>query len=195
MVASANRHKIDEIQSILKDYPVRAFDDVFGVPHSAVEDGMTFSENAVKKVDFLPIKPGLIYMADDSGLEVDALGGRPGIHSARYAPPDLFCETLLGELDGQVNRSARFVCVIALRFPDGEIVVVDGVVSGQIALGQTGEMGFGYDPIFIPDGYPVTFAQMDPILKNTLSHRGRALRAAVQKIHEKIGRLDQNTVN
>ncbi len=195
VVASGNRHKIDEIQSIIQNYPVQSFDSVFGVPHSAVEDGMTFAENAIKKVAFLPVRPGLIYMADDSGLEVDALGGRPGIHSARYAPPDLFCDTLLTELGDTPNRAARFVCAIALRFPDQDIVVVEGTVSGEIAYQQTGGCGFGYDPIFVPEGFSVTFAEMTPDQKNSLSHRGRALRAALQKIHEKIGRLDQNAVN
>ena len=187
VVASGNAHKIEEIQQLMGRFTVQSFDSVFGYPHSAVEDGVTFAENAMKKISFLPLYPNTIYLADDSGIEVDAMDGRPGIHSARYAPPDQMCATLLAELGDHVNRVARFRCVIALRFPDGRSVTVDGRVDGHIYDREMGSNGFGYDPIFIPDGFVQTFGEMTADQKNQLSHRARALSAAAKLIDEMVG--------
>jgi non-canonical purine NTP pyrophosphatase (RdgB/HAM1 family) len=187
VVASGNAHKVAEIQALTGDIMrVHRFDDVFGYAHTAVEDGLTFEANAIKKIDFLPLVSERVYLSDDSGLEVDALDGRPGIYSARYAGEAATslqrCEALLSELDGVTQRQARFRCVIALRFPDGRVETVNGVVEGHITSDIRGADGFGYDPIFIPDGYLETFAEMSPALKNKLSHRGQALRLAMEKL-------------
>jgi XTP/dITP diphosphohydrolase len=187
VVASGNAHKIAEIQQMMGRFQVHSFDKVFGYPHSAIEDGVTFAENAMKKISFLPLLPNTIYLADDSGIEVDALGGRPGIHSARYAAPDQVCATLLAELGNHPIRSARFRCVIALRFPDGRAETVDGTVEGHIHDREIGTLGFGYDPVFIPEGGAQTFGEMTPDQKNQLSHRARALSAAAKRIDEMIG--------
>ncbi len=186
VVASGNAHKVTEIQSILGDLQVCRFDDVFGYPHDAVEDGLTFEANAIKKIDFLPLLPDTIYLSDDSGIEVDALNGAPGIYSARYAGEGAtstqMCTKILSAIAGEPNRQAQFRCVIALRFPDGRIETIDGVVAGVLDHEMRGGDGFGYDPIFIPDGYTQTFGEMSAKLKNELSHRGRALRLAAQKL-------------
>ncbi len=186
VVASGNAHKVAEIQSILGDLPVCRFDDVFGYPHDAVEDGLTFEANAIKKIDFLPLFPDTIYLSDDSGLEVEALNGAPGIYSARFAgagaTSSQMCTKILSAIAGESNRQARFRCVIALRFPDGRIDTISGGVDGVLSHEMRGGDGFGYDPIFIPDGYTQTFAEMSSKLKHELSHRGRALRLAAEKL-------------
>jgi len=130
--------------------------------------------------------PDRIYLGEDSGLEVDALGGAPGIYSARYAGPNAtptdFCQKILSELATKSDRSAKFHSAIALKFPDGHIEVVHGLVEGSIALGMRGENGFGYDPIFIPDGFEQTFGEMQKEEKHRLSHRYRALKQAIDII-------------
>ena len=151
---------------------------------SVVEDGMTFEENARKKADQYSLAlPGEIVLADDSGLEVDALGGAPGIYSARYAGPDASdnekIEKLLEQL-GPVSapkgaRRARFRCVLALARKGDVLGMFEEVVEGEIADRPRGSHGFGYDPIFIPNGFQRTFGELDPAEKNQLSHRARAL--------------------
>ncbi len=162
------------------------YQEVVGDPIDVVEDGNTFEENARKKVMAMPAVPGVIFLADDSGLCVDALNGRPGVLSARYGGEHASfaekCEKLLGELAPHTNRNAHFACVIAIRFPDGTVETVEGAVKGQIALEPQGTQGFGYDPIFVPEGHTETFAQLPAAVKNQLSHRANALQKAKQKI-------------
>jgi XTP/dITP diphosphohydrolase len=183
LVATRNPHKLREILEILdlpgieavtlKDYP--------DVPE-VIEDGLTFDANAVKKARNTCDATGLWTMADDSGLEVKAIGWRPGVRSARYAgePTDNRANNakLLSELEGVRDRRARFRCVIALASPGGQCRTVEGVCAGSIALRPAGDGGFGYDPLFVPEGESVTFAEMPPAAKNLISHRGKALRAA-----------------
>jgi XTP/dITP diphosphohydrolase len=183
VIATRNKHKLEEIRSILSvpgleivsalDYPE--------VP-DVVEDGTTFEANAIKKAVTLAKATGLWALADDSGLEVDALGGKPGVYSARYAgePASYPANNskLLKNLETVKNRRARFRCVIALAGPDGEVRTVDGRCEGTIGFEERGDRGFGYDPLFIPDGHTRTFAELDSEAKHAISHRGRALRTA-----------------
>ena len=183
VIATRNKHKLEEIREIFH-IPglevVSAFD--FPDVPDVVEDGETFEANAIKKAVTLAKATGLWALADDSGLEVDALNGAPGVYSARYAgePVDYKANNrkLLQELQDAPNRSARFRCVIALSNPAGETRVVDGRCEGTIGFEERGDKGFGYDPLFIPEGHTVTFAEMDAAAKHAISHRGRALRSA-----------------
>ena len=186
LIATGNRHKFQEISAILK-FPhlslvsLRALADIPQV----VEDGATFEANAVKKAVTLARFTGLWTMADDSGLEVDALNGEPGVWSARYAgePSDDAANNrkLLSNLKGVANRRARFRCVIALADPDGKARTVSGACEGSLLTAVKGVGGFGYDPLFVPDGYDQTFAELSPEIKNTISHRARALALAVEE--------------
>jgi XTP/dITP diphosphohydrolase len=177
IVVSSNKNKINEILSIFSDLTI----EVEGHPNPphVVEDGDTFEANAKKKLEPIPEFEGKIFIADDSGLEVEALNGAPGIYSARYAGPDasseLKCQKILAEMGGQTQRTANFTCAIALKFPNGDLHCVEGKVFGQIAPSISGSSGFGYDPIFIPDGLDRTFAEIPAGVKNRMSHRYRAL--------------------
>ncbi len=146
------------------------------------EDGKTFRANAVKKASTIARKLNILTIADDSGLEVEALNGRPGIRSARFAGPNptthKLCSKLLKLMQGKKNRKARFVCDIAIALPGGRITVVEGVCRGRVIDEMLGDQGFGYDPVFAPTGYSKTFAQMPLSLKNRISHRGKALKKA-----------------
>ena len=152
---------------------------MFRDPVEVLEDGDTFEENAIKKVNALPDHPNYIYLAEDSGIEVDHLDGAPGIYSARYAGPNAtredMCYKLLQACYGAGNRDAQYQAVMALRFPDRTIETFTGIVRGSLAHEMIGDGGFGYDPIFIPEDYDVTFAQMTEADKNELSHRFHAL--------------------
>ena len=175
LVATTNRHKLGEIQHILKGHRVK------GVGSRVLENGKTFEANAIKKVKSLKLKPDEIGLADDSGLMVNCLGGKPGVKSARFASPptvDNLCRKLLSVMRNTkcVMRGAKFVCVIAVKWPSGQIRTVKGVVNGRIIKEMRGAHGFGYDPVFRPCGYQKTFAEMSATQKNRLSHRGRALR-------------------
>jgi len=158
------------------------------------EDGATFSENAKKKALTVAKFTGLPALADDSGLEVDALGGMPGVRSARFAgegaDDDANNRKLLELLKGlpPERRTARFRCVLALAFPDGEVYTVEGTCEGLIAEEPAGEGGFGYDPLFLIPEEGRTFAQMTREEKNSLSHRGRALRKLREVLHQLIRR-------
>lgn len=183
LVATRNAHKLAEIRAIL-NWPGVALsgaDEIPGLPE-VEEDAMTFEGNALKKARTLRDASGLWTLADDSGLEVAALGGAPGVFSARYAgePTDHAANNrkLLAALDGVADRSARFRCVLALAAPDGREWTVSGAVAGRIAMAPSGDAGFGYDPLFIPDGYDISFAAMPAADKNRISHRARALAAA-----------------
>jgi XTP/dITP diphosphohydrolase len=183
LIATRNRHKLTEIAAIL-DWPgleLVAAPDVPGLP-DVEEDGATFEANAVKKAVTLARLAGLWTLADDSGLEVDALGGRPGVMSARFAGEPVSYRAnnakLLELLAGVTNRRGRFRCVVALSDPSGQSRTVDGRCEGAITFELHGRGGFGYDPLFLPDGFTKTFAELDPAVKNRVSHRGRALQAA-----------------
>jgi XTP/dITP diphosphohydrolase len=183
LLATRNRHKVEEILQIL-DVPgleVVTAADVPALP-DVQEDAPTFEGNALKKATALARASGLWSLADDSGLEVDMLGGEPGVRSARYAGANATSEAnnrkLLTALAGQPNRSARFRCVLALARPDGRTWTLEGGCEGRIADSPRGQGGFGYDPLFIPEGQTRTFAEMPAVEKNRLSHRGRALALA-----------------
>lgn len=187
VLASANPKKVAELRAVLGD----TFDLVArpGDVPDVVEDADTFIGNARLKAVALVEATGSAALADDSGLEVDALGGRPGVRSARFAGEEATDEEnvtkLLADLDrveGE-GRRARFRCVIVLRRPDGTEIVVEGACEGTIATERSGESGFGYDPVFVPeDGDGRTFAQMSPEEKNAISHRGRAIAELVAAV-------------
>ncbi|MCX6957370.1 MAG: RdgB/HAM1 family non-canonical purine NTP pyrophosphatase [Verrucomicrobiae bacterium] len=180
-LATRNRHKTNEIQTMLgKGVVVRDATEVPELPEIE-ETGTTFEANARLKAEGISLHlPGLI-LADDSGLEVDALGGEPGIYSARYAGPgcsdlqntELVLEKMRGVAPEQ--RAARFRCVLAVARDGKTIATFDGTVEGMLTTEITGGGGFGYDPIFIPEGYEKSFGELPSELKNSMSHRGRAL--------------------
>ena len=184
LVATRNKHKLEEIRQVfaLPGLELLAADEVAGLPEDVVEDADTFEGNALKKARELCAASGLWTLADDSGLEVTALGDAPGVFSARYAgEPCSYAANnakLLRELEGAEDRRARFRCVIALRAPDGREWTVEGRCEGRIIDAPRGGNGFGYDPLFVPDGHDLTFAELDADTKNALSHRGHALRSA-----------------
>ena len=190
IIASNNAHKVQEIKQILDG----KFEEILslreaGVDHETVEDGSTFAENALKKAREIAAITGYVAMADDSGLCVNALNGAPGIYSARYSG----CEDkslvdkanndlLLKNLEGKSDRSAYFICSVALVYPDGREVVAEGRMPGRIIDDPRGAKGFGYDPIFLPDGESRTAAELSDEEKNAISHRGRALKNLLDKI-------------
>ena len=185
VIATRNAHKLEEIKAIF-DFEGLEVGSAFDYPEipDVVEDGDTFEANAVKKAVEIARATGCRAMADDSGLEVDALGGAPGVYSARYAgepcSDDANNEKLLRELAGCNNRSARFRSVIALADPDGNVQTVGGSCPGVILDELRGSNGFGYDPLFVPDGFGETFAELSSKVKNSISHRARALEKARQ---------------
>jgi XTP/dITP diphosphohydrolase len=176
--ATNNAHKLSEVKAVLGDgYELVTLKEV-GITEDIPETGDTLDENASLKARYVYERTGLDCFADDTGLEVEALGGAPGVRSARYATDghDFAANNrkLLKELDGVTNREARFRTVISL-IASGEEIQVEGVVNGVIALSESGSEGFGYDPLFIPEGKGVTFAEMSADEKNSISHRGRAV--------------------
>ena len=180
VVASNNTGKILEIKEILKDLPCDVFPISAFVPDFYVEeDGLTYAENAIKKARQAVVWTGRIAIADDSGLEVDALKGVPGIYSARFGGKQLSQSEknglLLQKLTGVVRRSARFRCVIAVVSPDGDVETTEGVCEGIIDIEERGTFGFGFDPVFIVPEYQKTMAELAPEIKNTISHRAQAL--------------------
>ena len=183
VLATRNVHKVQEIRQILQDFPLEilTIDDFADLPE-VEEDGDTFEANALKKAKVIAQAAGCLALADDSGLMVDALNGQPGVYSARFAgePTDDAAnnQKLLHLLSGvpQEERKAQFVCTIALAAPDGKSATVSGVCPGRIAFEPAGEGGFGYDPLFIPEGYDISFAALGAEVKNAMSHRGRALK-------------------
>lgn len=190
VMASANPHKAIEIAAVLRE----AMPDVEIVPRppslgDVAEDGETLEANALIKARFVCAAAGEPAIADDTGLEVDALDGVPGVHSARYAGPQQDAAANLAKLLAELRdvpshqRTARFRTVVAVVFADGREVLADGVVEGTIATAPRGEGGFGYDPVFVPDeAAPSTFAEMSAEAKNSISHRGSALRALAERL-------------
>lgn len=185
LIATRNKHKLEEIRQIfsLPRLEWVTPDNVPGLPEDVVEDADTFEGNALKKARELCAASGLWTLADDSGLEVAALDNAPGVFSARYAgePCDYAANNakLLRELAGKESRRACFRCVVALCAPDGRSWTVDGRCDGHIILEPRGSNGFGYDPLFVPDNYEQTFAELGNDVKNRISHRGHALQRAV----------------
>ena len=191
IIASNNKHKIHEIKEILGG----RFDEILslleaGISHETVEDGATFMENARKKAREIAELSGLPTLADDSGLCCDALDGAPGIYSARFAGLDGSHATdeannrrLLELLSDKADRSAHYTCAISLVFPSGETVECEGYMHGRIIDTPRGSHGFGYDPIFLPDGYARTVAELSDEEKNAISHRGNALRKLYLMLH------------
>ena len=187
LIASNNQHKIIELKSILSPLNIKVVspDEIGGIIE-VEETGSTFEENAsLKAVEIAKMKNSYVF-ADDSGLEVEALDWRPGIYSARYAGPkasDLDrINKLLNELGDGQNRRARFVCVIAISDPAGNVKTFRGEAYGQILFAPTGTSGFGYDPVFQPDNYDKTFAELQPEIKNSISHRANAMEKALPEL-------------
>lgn len=186
VIATRNANKLKEIRAVLglSEAVVKSSFDYPQIP-DVVEDKDTLEGNAIKKATTIAAATGCWALADDSGLEVDALDGAPGVYSARYAGEHCSyldnCNKLLFELDGKTNRRARFRTVLALVNLVGEVRTLEGAVEGTITEAMRGEDGFGYDPLFIPDGYELTYAELDPGEKNCISHRGKALQAALEQ--------------
>lgn len=182
VVATSNEGKFREFRGLLAGLPIElvGLDEVCNF-HEVEESGETFAENAALKASGYASQAGVVTLADDSGLEVEALDGRPGVLSARYgglgASFDEKMMKLLGEIDrtGDTERRARFVAAIAIADPSGKIVhKAAGTCSGRIAPEPRGSGGFGYDPVFMPDGYNQTFGELPDHIKREISHRGRA---------------------
>jgi len=188
LLGTRNPGKVREIVSILGDVPwqirsLQEFEDI----DTPAETGDTYADNAIIKARFYARATGICALADDSGLEVEALGGAPGVFSARYAgagASDADRRTLLLSELAQVSaaqvlaeqRTARFVCAVAIALPDETVLnLTEGTCSGKIIFEPRGEGGFGYDPLFVPDGFGKTFAELPDTIKNQLSHRARAL--------------------
>ena len=180
VLATRNAGKTREIREFLRDFPVEIKNlDDFGPIPPVEEDGATFDENAYKKASFTAKVLGLPALADDSGLEVEALGGAPGVHSARYAGPHATDAEnnakLLRKMEGETNRAAVFVCVISLAVPSGAALTYEARCEGLIAEAPSGNKGFGYDPLFYYPPLNRTFAQLSAEEKNRVSHRGKAV--------------------
>jgi XTP/dITP diphosphohydrolase len=189
LVATHNAGKAREYAQLLADLPVAiTWLDQIGIRESVDETGATFTENALLKARYYAGISKLLTWADDSGLEVDALGGRPGVLSARYGGENLTDQerymALLRELEGVPDeaRTARFRCVIAIAMPDGQAWTTEGVVEGLILRTPRGDNGFGYDPIFLTSQYQKSMAELSPEIKNRISHRAMATREARQKL-------------
>lgn len=181
--ATNNAHKIEEVKAVLGGgYELVTLKEV-GITEDIPETGATLDENASIKAQYVYARTGLDCFADDTGLEVDALNGAPGVRSARYATDghDTAANNrkLLSELEGKDNRKARFRTVISL-IRNGVETQVEGIVEGRIATQEAGCGGFGYDPLFIPKDYDISFAEMSAEEKNAISHRGRAVAALVK---------------
>ena len=199
LAATTNKHKIQEFQAMLDASSdsgrvcIISPDTIKGFPE-IVENGTSFEENARIKAGQAARYADMAAFADDSGLEVAALGGAPGIYSARYAGENAtYAEKmakLLDELKGVEDRRARFVCVIALAYRGDIVETFRGEVTGRIALEPRGTDGFGYDPIFIPDGYDKTFGELGEDVKGRISHRARAFALAAEFVHRELQTMD-----
>ncbi len=193
LIATNNAHKVKELAQILGDLPYTLTNLAQeGIVHEVEETGSTYAENALLKARTYAALSGLLTLADDSGLEVAALDGEPGIRSARYAGEGaanpLRMARLLGNLEGVPweNRQARFVSVIAVTVPQGEVHLFEGSCQGIIAFTPRGEGGFGYDPIFYLPEYGATMAELPEAFKNQISHRARAGQAAAEFLRQRL---------
>lgn len=191
VLATRNLGKVKELTTMLnrdnkhRNIQILSLQDFPDAPE-VVEDGETYQENAAKKATVIADWTGHRTLADDAGLEVDALDGAPGVHSKRWAGEDatdaIRMQKLLEAIEGAANRKARFVAAIAIAEPNDRenVAVVVGKCEGHITYATAGDSGFGYDPIFVPDGYEETFAELGESIKNRISHRGEALRLALE---------------
>ena len=194
IAASQNKGKIRELEAITKEFGMKVISrDEAGVDDiEVIEDGVTFEENSLKKAREIMALCGKITIADDSGIEVDALDGAPGVISAMYAGDE--CDDqknrdkLLKELTGvpPEKRTARFVSVISMAYPDGKEIVTRGECEGHVIFEERGTNGFGYDSLFVPLGYEQTFAELSPEEKNKISHRANALK----RLQVELGKQD-----
>jgi XTP/dITP diphosphohydrolase len=192
VLATRNQDKVREIGEILKIEHEIELLSLHNYPDApdVVEDGKTYEENAIKKASTLAEYTGHLTIADDSGLEVDALDGAPGVHSARYAGENASDQDRVVKLlDALQNvpgdrRSGRFICAVAIADPLAQVLVVRGVCEGRIIRMPRGTKGFGYDPVFVPVGYDKTFAELGDEIKNQISHRAKALDEAKKLLSE-----------
>ena len=181
LLATGNRHKQDELKSLLKGIPFEVVTpSELGIDEEIEESGSTLEENAAIKATAYAARSGILSLADDSGLEVDALDGAPGVFSSRYAGENASdserVSFLLSKLEGipRENRQARFKCVIAIATPQGKVEICNGECKGVIAANPSGKEGFGYDPVFFLPELGKTMAELPPAQKNEISHRARA---------------------
>lgn len=196
VIATNNNHKLEEIGEILKDldYNIKSLKDVNLDGIEIVEDGKTFEHNALIKARTVSKKTNLISVADDSGLEVSVIGNKPGIYSARYAGENATDsenrKKLIKSLQNipMSKRDARFVCCIAVVFPDGKEFVVRGTCEGFIGFEEKGSNGFGYDSLFIVNNYNKTFAELPKSIKNSISHRAKALELMKEELKKRVNR-------
>lgn len=184
--ATSNKHKLEEVNIILSETSFIAVAmDFYGILEDIPETGYTMKENAWIKADYLKAKLNMDCFAEDSGLEIEALGMEPGVYTARYAGDHKSNEDnmqkVLDNLKGETNRKAQYRAVIAMHLK-GKMYTFEGIVKGEIATEKKGEGGFGYDPIFIPVGYDYTFGELDADVKKTVSHRAGAIREMVDII-------------
>jgi XTP/dITP diphosphohydrolase len=191
ILATRNPGKVEEIRALLSDLSVEIVPaDALDEPLTVEEDSDTLAGNAEKKARAYTERYQLPALADDTGLEVDALNGAPGVHTARFAGPDATAtdntRKMLAELDGTADRSARFRTVACFVDSSGAAHPFHGVCEGEIAQEPRGEQGFGYDPIFIPEGSDKTFAEMDADEKNAISHRKKAMEAVRQFLTSEV---------
>ena len=190
ILASQNKNKIVELRAILEKYGLHVISrDDAGIPTDDIEEtGTTFEENSLLKAKAVMEASGLPAIADDSGLCVDALGGAPGVYSARYGGEGLDdtgrYRLLLENMRGQMPRTAKFVSVITCAFPNGDVITARGECPGTIAFAPMGEGGFGYDPVFFVPALKKTFSQLSAEEKNAISHRGKALEIFRGKLEE-----------
>lgn len=194
VIATNNQHKVEEYRELLKDQDVeiRSLLDYPGF-EEVEEYGSTFQENARLKAEAASKYCGVPAFADDSGLEVEALDGEPGIRSARYADTnEARIAKVLTNLEGKESRKARFACSISIAFNGEEIANFMGYCNGKIVDSVQGEGGFGYDPIFMPEGYDMTFGELPAKTKNKISHRAMACKAALDFIEEEMSVLDSD---
>jgi XTP/dITP diphosphohydrolase len=196
LVATNNPGKLKEYRHLLCDLPLEVTNlSDERIEFEPEETGSTFEENAAIKANAFAKRSRLLTLADDSGLEIDALGGAPGVHSARYGGTrrgeDIQrYELVLRQLEDVpwAERTARFRCVVAVATPDSQVETAEGIVEGIIAFAPQGERGFGYDPIFFISEFDCTMAELPPEVKNRISHRARAARAALPILEQHIGR-------
>lgn len=178
VIASHNPGKVTEIADLLRPFGIAVVSAGELGLDEPEETGATFAENAALKARAAATVSGLPALSDDSGLAVEALGGDPGIYSARWAGPEkdfgAAMEKVEAALAGKSDRRAHFVCALALGWPDGHVEIFEGRVDGTLVWPPRGDRGFGYDPVFLPDGGALTFGEMDPDAKHRISHRARA---------------------
>ncbi len=192
LIASKNAGKIKEFRQLLADLPIilHSANEFDAIPEPE-ETGETFADNAILKARYYAEKTGLIALADDSGLAVDALNGAPGVFSARYAGADATNAERIDKLLKEVSdtpiekRLARFVCAIAITTQTGKILnLTEATCEGNIAFQPSGTNGFGYDPIFVPNGFSQSFGELSDEIKHKISHRGRAIEKIIEFLHD-----------